>query len=243
MGSCLENRDGTWWRGAEERTFEMDGCLNKLLCPRPTVNRAGRRVGCPRLASVHSCAVSRQVSWQLTGAEQSQPRGAQAETVMARRNPRNLAQLLEKLGEETKMCGPRMLGPAGVCFLCKPSPQSLSPWRGGVTRPTGKVIYSPLTTELTRHSEPGELMDDLTPARQPAAGGRPSGDRHRLCLQEAGEKAAASPPLTIVIIIFRGGPLRAQSRIVINLASSVPRWCPGRERGKLERGSGARCLP
>lgn len=152
-------------------------------------------------------------------AEQSQLRGAQAESIMVRKEkPTQPGPAPRKTGGEGKNVRPQNPGTSWGLLPLQPSPQSLSPWRGGVTRPTGKVIYSPLTTELTRHSEPGELMDDLTPARQPAAGGRPSGDRQRLCLQEAGEKAAASPPLTIVIIIFRGGPLRAQSRIVINLA-------------------------
>lgn len=74
MGSCLQDRAGTWWRGTEERTFEIDGCLNKLLYPRPTVNRAGRRVGCPRLAGVRSCAVSRQISCQLaTNGRRAEP--------------------------------------------------------------------------------------------------------------------------------------------------------------------------
>lgn len=61
-------------------------------------------------------------------------------------------------------------------------------------------------------------MDDLTLAqRRQRALGRPQ----RLCLQEAREKASGFPP-TIVMIIFRSGTLRAQSRIVINLAWSAP---------------------
>lgn len=106
-------------------------------------------------------------------AEQSQLRGAQAESIMVRKEkPTQPGPAPRKTGGEGKNVRPQNPGTSWGLLPLQPSPQSLSPWRGGVTRPTGKVIYSPLTTELTRHSEPGELMDDLTPARQPAAGSR-----------------------------------------------------------------------
>lgn len=105
-------------------------------------------------------------------------------------------------------------------FVISLPPQSLSentdslPFWRGIMQPQ-KVIDSPLTTEIIQHSKPGELMDDLTLAQQLAAGPRETASAF-VC--EAREKASGFPSPTIVIIIFCSETLRAQSRIVINLA-------------------------
>lgn len=151
------------------------------------------------------------------------------QSITEKTNPCDLAQLLEKPEQNAKMYSSTILEWAGffvfwfvVCFHLQPFPQSLSentyclpPWRRGVTRPTRKVIYSLLTTEIIQHSKLGQLMDDLTlPGPQQCALRGPAAPL------SAGDQRKGQwlSLFTTVVIVFRSATLRAPSRIVINLA-------------------------